>query len=52
MKIIRSGTSSYGRCWIEDHGTYWMVCLMDGKTVHGPYSNMADAFDEYHRYCP
>ena len=53
MEIMRSGYSSngYGNCWIESHGTYFVVYVMNGKSKYGPYSNLEDAIREYSRYC-
>lgn len=51
MTIIRSGVSGYGRCWVEDHGSYFMVYIMDGKSCSGPYSSLADALAYYSRFC-
>ena len=53
MKITMSGhSSSYGECWIEDHGTYYMVILMGGEVKRGPYSQMKDAMKELLSCCP
>lgn len=52
MEIVMSGhSSSYGECWIEKHGTYYMVILLNGKSRRGPYSQLADALREFHIYC-
>ena len=51
MKIIREGHSSYGRCWVEDHGSYFMVYIMDGASKSGPFSKLADALAFFSKYC-
>jgi hypothetical protein len=51
MKIVRSGSSSYGRCWIEDHGSYFMVYVLDGQSARGPFSSLAAALECFSHYC-
>ena len=51
MKIVREGHSSYGKCWIEDHGSYYMVYTMDGRSQNGPFSTLADAMEFFSHYC-
>ena len=48
-KIIKEGRSSYGFCYIEDCGSYFMVVI--NGAPRGPYSQFADALAEFHRYC-
>ena len=53
MKITMSGhSSSYGDCWLENHGTHYMVILMDGEVKRGPYSEAKAAINELLSYCP
>ena len=52
MTIIQQGTSSYGRCWIEDHGSYFIVVTMNGQSRSGAFSSFADAMAYYSRFCP
>ncbi len=49
MSVIRSGNSSYGFCYIEQTGAYFMVYI--GSSKRGPYSNFEDALNEYRRWC-
>ena len=51
MKIVREGHSSYGKCWIEDHGSYYLVYTMDGRSQNGPFSTLADAMEFFSHYC-
>ena len=52
MQIYRSGhSSSYGECWIEGDGVYFYVCVMNGQSKYGPYTSLADALEEYFKYC-
>ena len=49
--IIKSDhAGSWGFCYIEQRGSYYYVVVMDGRSEKGPYSNLADAMDEYNKY--
>lgn len=52
MTVIREGYSSFGRCWIEDHGSYFMVFTMNGKSQNGPYSTLSAALEYFCKFCP
>ena len=52
MEIIKEGHSSYGNCWIEDHGSYYIVCTMNGKSKEGPFSSFKDAMAYFKKFCP
>ena len=50
MGVVKEGRCSLGICYIEDHGSYFMVHI-GSSSVYGPYNNFGDALAKFREFC-
>lgn len=48
--VVKSGSSSFGYCYIETDGVTYYVYV--GSCKYGPYGSLDVAMNEFHKYCP
>ena len=49
MQVVKEGSCSTGYCYIDTDGVIFYVHI--GSCTYGPYHSLADAMNEFNKYC-